>query len=139
MGILFALHSLWRWVVLILALIVIGKALRGWLGQQTWQDLDKRLGTFYIMAFTVQFVLGLILYLGTLMGAHQIRWYELSLVRLSFEHVLLMLIALGVVHMVPARVRKAGDDLAKHRVTTIGFIISLLLVVVAVPTWGFSF
>lgn len=139
MQIIFTLHSLWRWVVLLAALAAIIKALLGWFGKGNWTDLDNRLGLVFTIAFDIQLLLGLIVYIGTFTGTHMQRWYDLSIARLSGEHVALMFIALVIAHIARSRARKAEAAVSKHRTAAIGFVISLILVVVGMPTWGFSF
>jgi hypothetical protein len=139
MQIIFTLHSLWRWVVLLAALAVIIKALLGWFGRQPWTDLDNRLGLFFTVAFDIQVLLGLIVYIGTFTGAHVQRWYGGSIGRLTGEHVALMFIALVIAHLTRSRARKAEAAVSKHQTAAIGFVISLILVVVGMPTWSFSF
>lgn len=139
MQIVFTLHSLWRWVVLLAALAAIIKALLGWFGRGDWTDLDNRLGLLFTVAFDIQLLLGLIVYIGTFTGAHAQRWFGGSIGRLSGEHVALMVIALVIAHIARSRARKAEAAVSKHRTVAIGFIISLILIVIRMPTWGFSF
>jgi hypothetical protein len=133
------LHSLWRWVVLILMGLAILKALLGWFGKQPWQNLDNRIGLFFTSALDLQVLLGIILYIGVLVGVYLPRWYGASLARVSFEHALIMFIALAIVHVVRSRAKKTEGDLAKHRLTAIGYIIALIIIVVSIPTWSFAF
>ena len=140
---LLSLHSVWRWIVLLAVLIAIVKAAMGWFGKQAWTDLDTRISGYYPTSFAIQFVLGLILYAGALANSYTpIRYLPPSnvLLRLSTEHVLMMFIALGIAGVTRARMKKAGNDTAKHRTITIGFAISLILVIVAIPmgSWGFN-
>ncbi|MEM7032445.1 MAG: hypothetical protein AAF629_23030 [Chloroflexota bacterium] len=140
---LLSLHSIWRWVVLIAVAVAIVKAMMGWMGKQAWTDLDARISRFYPTTFAIQFVLGLIIYVGALAGSYTpIRYLPPSnvLLRLSTEHVLLMFIALGIAGMTTARMKKADSDVGKHKTIAIGFIISLILVIVAIPmaSWGFN-
>jgi len=135
---IFMLHSWWRWVVLLLAVVAILKALAGWFGRQGWTNVDDLLSRFYVIAFSVQFVLGLIVYVGVLIGVHAPKWYNLSLMRLSTEHVLMMTVAMVIAMIARGRSRRAGEALAKHRTVAIGFLISLLVVVLSVPTWSAS-
>jgi hypothetical protein len=73
LGITLTLHSLWRWVVLIVAIAVIVKYAAGWLGKRPWTDLDARLGNGYAWAMTIQFVLGLVLLVTYAVAAHSMR------------------------------------------------------------------
>jgi hypothetical protein len=130
------LHSLWRWVVLILMGLAILKALLGWFGKQPWQNLDNRIGLFFTSALDLQVLLGIILYIGVLVGAY---FPKTSIIRVSFEHVLMMFIALAIVHVIRSRAKKTEGDLAKHRLTAIGYIIALVIVIVAIPVWSWGF
>lgn len=139
MQIIFTLHSLWRWVVLLAALAVVIKALLGWFGKGDWTNLDDRLGLVFTVTFDIQLLLGLIVYIGIFTGAHGQRWYDGSIGRLSGEHVALMFVALVIAHIARSRARKAETAVSKHRTAAIGFVISLILVVVGMPTWGVRF
>jgi hypothetical protein len=61
LGFLWELHAIWRWVMLLAGLVVVLKALAGWLGRQSWAKLDDRLGMIYTAVVDVQFLMGLIL------------------------------------------------------------------------------
>lgn len=146
MLILLSIHSLWRWIVLLLAIIAIVKALIGWLGNQDWNALDERLRGFYPMAFAIQFLLGLVLYISALAGIYTpIRYLSSSnvILRLSTEHVLMMIIAMVIAMVASGRARRTDDAKAKHRWVALGYIVSLILVFVALipmpaEIWGFN-
>ncbi len=137
MTILFFLHSFWRWVVLIVAVLTALKAVLGWLANQSWGNVDNLLGMLFTTAFDIQFLLGTAVYAGSWLALHPVRWYS-SILRLSTEHVLVMIIALVVAHIVRSRAQKATADRARFRISAIGFIISMLLIVAAMPTWTTS-
>jgi hypothetical protein len=50
-----------------------------------------------------------------------------------------MFIALAIVHVIRSRAKKTEGDLAKHRLTAIGYIIALVIVIVAIPVWSWGF
>jgi len=62
MQILVALHSLNRFVLLILLLVVIGKSLMGWLNKSPFEKADDKLSLFLFISTHTQLLLGLILY-----------------------------------------------------------------------------
>ena len=124
MSIILMLHSLWRWVVLILAIAAIIKGFVGWFGQQRWQALDDRLGLFYTTAYDIQFLLGLILLVGLAVMS--------GLGRIGMEHAVVMFIGAAVVHITRSRAKKASTDTAKHQTVAIGYLISLLLVIAGI-------
>jgi len=87
-----AIHGLFRWVVAILAIIVLVKYAIGWLGKRPFTDLDRQLGTAYAGAVTIQFVLGLInIILFIINGLFQPGKH--------IEHVVYGLIAVALAHM----------------------------------------
>ena len=63
-GTLVTVHGLIRWVLLVLAVVVVARYAIGWLGKRSFTPLDKQLGSIFAIALTVQFVLGLINLLG---------------------------------------------------------------------------
>ena len=116
-------HSGWRWIVVLLILITLIKALVGWLGKQKWSDLDTRLLFFSRIAVYIQVVLGVILYL-LLQG-----WLHM---RFTGEHVIVALLAVGGVEFAAGRAKKVSADAAMFRFTAIGFLIALVLIFLAI-------
>lgn len=87
-----SIHGLFRWVVAILAIVVLVKYAIGWLGKREFTPADKQLGSAYAMAVTIQFALGLINIIGyIIIGAFN--------ARLHIEHALYGLIAVALAHM----------------------------------------
>jgi Na+-translocating ferredoxin:NAD+ oxidoreductase RnfA subunit len=113
------IHGLFRWVVAILAIVVLVKFAIGWLGKRPFTPADKQLGTAYAMAVTIQFVLGLINLIGYMIagrfspGAHM-------------EHAVYGLIAVALAHMT-AMFKNQPDD---KRFRNAFFLVLLSLVVV---------
>jgi len=138
MSIIFWFHSLWRWVVLVTAIAAALKALIGWLGRQEWRDVDNKLGLYFTMAFDVQLLLGVVVYIGTLTSLHAQIWYQRSVALLTMEHVTPMVVAAVIVHVARSLSKKGTQDTGRHRTAAIGFLVALLLVVVSIPHWGVS-
>ncbi len=138
MSILFLLHSIWRWVILLVAVVAVGKAILGWATNQRWQNTDNLLGMAYTTAFDIQLLLGLIVYGGAFAGLHTVRWYTGSVMRLSMEHVLVMIVALVVAHVGWRAVKKDTEDSKKFRAAALWFGVSFLLILAAIPTWSMS-
>ena len=138
MSILFLLHSIWRWVILLVAIVAVGKAILGWVANQRWQNTDNLLGLAYTTALDIQLLLGLIVYGGAFAGLHSVRWYSGSVMRLSMEHVLVMVVALVVAHVGSRVVKKHTEDSRKFRAAALWFGVSLLLILAAIPTWSMS-
>ncbi len=136
-----SLHNITRWVLIILALIVIVRGLTGWLRGRRFNKDDNRYGMLYTVFFDVQLLLGMVLYFtkgwagvlaadfGAAMRSSGTRFF-------AIEHLLLMLIALVVAHVARSLSRKASSDLLKHRRAAIGFLVSFVLMLIAIP-WPF--
>jgi len=137
-SILLPLHSILRWVVIILAVVTIGRALIGWLGKKPWTLLDSRLSSYFTISFDVQILIGLILYFisptnqtalqnfGGAMGNADLRYF-------AVEHIFMMILALGIAHGGRTLSRKAKDAFKKHRNAALFYILAILVVLAAIP------
>jgi hypothetical protein len=136
------LHSILRWIVLILAVVAFVRALVGWLGQKEWTALDNRFGMLLSASTDLQVLLGIILYiflspitttafrdLGTAMGNELQRFWTL-------EHVLLMIVALILIHAGRATSKSAEGARSKHKRAAIFFGLAILVILIAIP-WPF--
>lgn len=138
MSIIFLLHSLWRWVALVSFVIIILKMVAGWLLKMKWSKIDQIFSTTFTAVFDLQLLLGIIVYIGSFTSLHDLRWYGRSVMRLSMEHVLMMFIALIIAHVASARIKKMQDDFKRFRFASLGFGLSLVLTIAAIPTWAMT-
>ncbi len=139
---LLALHSLFRWLVLISMLYAIFRAYRGWLGHKAFTKHDNVARSAAAAIAHVQLVLGLWLYiispvvryfLGNLSeGMHnrQIRFF-------GMEHITMMLLGITVVTIGSAKARRKPTGEQKFKTMAIWFTIALLIILSSVP-WQFS-
>jgi hypothetical protein len=137
-SILLPLHSILRWIVILLAVVTIGRALIGWLGKKSWTPLDSRLSSIFTISFDIQVFIGLILYFispnnqvalrnfGAAMGNADLRFF-------AVEHIFLMILALGIAHAGRTLSRKAKDAFKKHRNAALFYILAILIVLSAIP------
>lgn len=129
--ILLGLHSLWRWVVLLVIVVALVRGLIGWLRGGPWTAGDRTLALLTTTAIDIQVVIGLLLY-GV--GQH---WKDTSPFT-AYIHPLVMIIALVVVHIASARARRLDSPIARHRTFTIGLIVALILITAAIPSASWS-
>jgi|DewCreStandDraft_4_1066084.scaffolds.fasta_scaffold99749_2 hypothetical protein len=120
-------HSGWRWIVLILLVIVAVKALVGWLGKQKWNAADTRLLLFARVALYIQVVLGIILYILLQY------WNNM---RFTGEHVIVALVAVGALEFGAARAKKSTDSSKMYMYAFIGSALALILIYVALLAVG---
>jgi len=134
-------HSYTRWLVLIAMVWALFYAWRGWLGNRPWTRVDRRAGLLFTVITSMQFVLGLLLYvypsglartalrnLGAAMEIRELRFF-------GIEHPLQMVIAIGLVHLGSARSRKARAPLAQHRWAVLCYTLAALAILTAIPWW----
>jgi cell division protein FtsW (lipid II flippase) len=136
------LHSLLRWAVVVTGAVAIARGAGGWAGRRPWTPADAAAARWFVMAMSVQFVVGLLLWAflspygaasfsdmaGTMKDATRRFW--------AVEHITMMILALGVAHVGAARVRKAREDARRHRSALIFFVLSIVLVLIAIPWTG---
>ncbi len=114
-----------------LAIVVaIGYGLWGWLTNQRWSTTGRRITMFATIAVDIQLLLGIVLYVSYMIDG---RWSAYS-ASVKFAHPLMMILALGAIHMTNVRVKRA--DRGKFRVLAVGAIITLVLVVLGIAALG---
>jgi Na+-driven multidrug efflux pump len=139
MEIILAIHNILRWVVLVLGILALVIAYRGWLGRRSYEKSDRMPGLLYTISLDIQVLLGLILYFGrgwinSLTGGnlmdvpHEVRFF-------AVEHILVMVLAMIAAHVASVLARRAPEAWLKHRRAAIWFTVSFLLVLVGIPWW----
>lgn len=136
------LHSLMRWVVMIVGVVAVAKFLAGWLGKQEWTPLDARLLSIFPMTVDIQFLLGLLLYFilspittsalrdfGAAMSNSVLRFF-------AVEHIFMMVIALVVAHVGSVLARKRTAAPARFRLAGLFFLVAMIIIFLAIP-WPF--
>lgn len=116
MGTLMTIHGEVRWLVAILAVVVIIKFAIGWLGRRNYTSLDRSLLMAYTILLDINVLLGLILlfFNGGINGPR-------------LEHAVTMLLAVIAAHMT-AMWRRSTDSPTKFRNQLLLVALSLLLV-----------
>lgn len=134
--VLLSTHNLLRWAVLIIGIIALIVAYRGWFGKRPFTESDARTNSLFAIIISIQFVVGLLLYFvspivqtglqnfGAAMRDSSVRFFLV-------EHSLLMLVAVGFVHMGASIARKR----LTHRPAAIFFTLALLAIAFAIPWW----
>lgn len=121
MDILLTIHSLVRWLLLLLALGAALKFAMGWLQGQPFRPMDRGLMSGFTGLVDLQALLGLILLIG--LGSYT---------RFQLEHAFTMLLALLLAHL-PMRWRSSDlADALKFRNNLFVILGVLLLVVLGI-------
>ena len=128
-------HSGLRWVVLLLLIAAIFKALMKWRSNVNYSEADRKLNLFAMISMHVQLVLGLALFFMS--GRVDFAQMKDAMFRFfTVEHTLMMFIAIALVTIGHIKSKKAADDAKKFKTIFIFYGIALLLVLLAIP-WPF--
>jgi hypothetical protein len=119
-GIFYA-HSGWRYLVFLILIITIIKALIGLFSKGRWGSLDEWLNRLTPIVLDIQLLLGVILWIL------QQRWNATSPLA-SWEHPVTMLIAVAISHITSRRIKNIPTDADKYQTATVGYIISALVI-----------
>ena len=136
-------HSLLRWVVLILGLMVVARAIGGVTGRRAWSPADDAGVGWFARAFDIQVVIGLIGYFFVSPFTME-AWGDMAATMrnaplrfITVEHTVGMIVAIGLTHVGRARIRKAADAAGKHKAAAIFLGLALLVILLSIP-WPFT-
>ncbi|KQR69700.1 hypothetical protein [Pedobacter sp. Leaf176] len=123
-------HSGWRYIVFILLLIAVIKALSGWLGNKTYTEGDRKLNVFTLISAHIQLVIGLVLYFAG-------DWYKADSSNAigrywKMEHISMMILAIILITIGNSKSKKLTEAVAKHRTIAVFFSLALIIVVVTI-------
>jgi len=137
------LHSLVRWVIVILVLVLIVRNSRRLLDERQlyweWAERDENFHVWLIAALDIQLLLGLVLYFTgpTHTYLSMPGFMKDSLTRFfAVEHGFSALLAIVAAHIGRAKSRRATDARTRRRVVLISLIITALLLAFTIP-WPF--
>ena len=137
------LHSILRWVLLILLLATIYKSFAGMRSGGEYQAGDKKMALFTLIVAHFQLVIGLIQYIAGPWGLKNIQNNGMGVVMkdsyqrfFAMEHILMMLIAITLITIGYSSAKRATDVVKKYKKTFYFFLIALILILAAIP-WPF--
>lgn len=136
------LHSLWRWVVLILAVVVIARALSAMKSDRAYDATDNKLGAAFLGSVHLQVIVGLIMHFAlspTVKTAMHMGGAAMRDAALRFwfvEHITMGVLVAILVTVVRVRAKKLATDKAKHKFIAIGTIAALAVMFAMIP-WPF--
>lgn len=136
------LHSIGRWILLLLLLFAIFNSLVA--GQRPWIRTDSRTGSILTITADLMLLIGLAIWywgpkgyklidaaggMSAVMKDSYTRFF-------AIEHITGMLIAIILIHIGKTQARKAISDKAKHKRTVIYYLIALIIILATIP-WPF--
>lgn len=131
-------HSFLRYLILLLLLAVIVRALIGYITKRPVNSLDNRLGIALIICVHTQFLLGLGLYfvspnvqaaLADMAAAMKDEYLRF----VAVEHVTIMLLAVIAITVGRVWSKKAKLDTLKHSRALVCYSIGLVLIIAGIP------
>jgi hypothetical protein len=132
-------HSWLRWLVVLVALLSLSRALAGRAGHKLWGNADERSLQLFTISLDIQFLFGLILYIG-ISPITAVAFQNLSAAMrdpsLRFfvvEHAIGMIAAVALAHVGRVKVRKAATADAKHRTALLFVTLALIAILISIP------
>ena len=125
MGVLLMLHSIVRWIIVVLGLIAIVKFLVGMTRGGEFDKMDRRLSAGFSGLIDLQVMLGLLYFFITGFGGVGFPLFRI-------EHMLTMLVAAAVAHA-PSMFKKAANKYAVAFYSVLGTMILILIGVSFLP------
>jgi mono/diheme cytochrome c family protein len=141
-GVVLALHSSARWLVLGLLALLMVRAFAGWRRAREWTRTDERTHAAFVGMLDLQLALGLVLYVflsplsqaffddpGAAMKVSELRFF-------GMEHALGMLVAVTIFHVARTRSKKRSEGRLRHRFVLSTALPAFAVMFVSVP-WPF--
>jgi len=138
--ILLLIHSYWRWIVLLTAVLALLVSISGLDGRRPFAPWGRKAGLIYVTALDMQLLLGLALYgfsplvrtawgdIAAAMKVQELRFF-------AVEHLVAMVLAVALAHVGSVRAKKADDDAVKYRRMLVWYGLSLVVILGGMPWW----
>lgn len=137
------IHSLLRWAIVLAGLWAVIRALKGVSGKTSYTGADNKAGLFFMIFLDTQLLIGLLLYFVTSgLGLKAFQTMGAGVMKDSYyryfavEHVFVAILAIALVHIGRAKVKKTTLDAQKHKTSLIYFAIALILLLSRIPWPG---
>ncbi len=139
-SILLDIHSLLRWVLLLILVATIANSLIGWLQNRKYKKSDDQFSLFTMIIADMQLLIGLVLYFTSdygfkliqnggmkeVMGNSMMRFF-------AVEHLVGMILAIILIHVGRSSAKKASTERAKYKRTFWWFIIAFIIIIMMIP------
>lgn len=142
-SVLLTLHSILRWVILILSVVAIARSFSGMTAGKPFSAADKKVGLFLMISAHTTLLVGLYLYFFGPWGFANIRSLGFGEVMknntyrfFAVEHIFGMLVAIVLITMGRGASKKNIPDHSKHK-RTFWFILVALVIILATIPWPF--
>jgi hypothetical protein len=130
------LHSLTRWILVILLIAATLKAFTGWSRKRKWDKNDHMTHLLLMIVCDIQLVVGFALYFGLsplTSGLTEIDMKNSVQRYWSIEHPVMMTVAVFTIHFGRILSKRAKDDAMKHRRLAVCYVVAIALIALAMP------
>jgi uncharacterized membrane protein len=130
-------HSLLRYFVLLLLVIVVIKSLVGWLGKQPFTKADDKLSLSLLIATHTQLLVGLILYFVSPAVQFSASTMKDPVLRYwTVEHAFMMILAIALITIARITHKKLPVDWVKHQRLFLLNGVALIIIIIAIGASG---
>jgi hypothetical protein len=134
------LHSVVRYFVLIMLIVLVFKSLAGWTGKAAYTPNDNKISLFTLILTHTQFLLGLLLYFVSPFVRFSSETMKDPFLRhWTVEHISMMLIAVVLITVARSTSKKIADGVARHRRLFILNVIALIIILAGISMSGRGF
>jgi hypothetical protein len=139
------LHSILRWIILLLCLVVLVRSFMGMQQKNQFLPLDNKLSLYLLIACHTMLILGILQYFLGANGFHLFSTNPVSVVMktkslrfFAIEHTIVNILGIAIITMGRIASKKALLDSQKHRKLFIFTAIGLLLILSRIPWPGMA-
>jgi hypothetical protein len=143
MSILVLLHSILRWVLLVLLVVAIVKSYSGMMAGSSFTEGDRKVGLFLMIAAHTTLMLGLVLWFFGAFGLALVEDNGMGAVMKNavmrywvVEHFVGMLIAIALITIGRGVAKKSIPDANKFKRAFWLFLVALIIILATIP-WPF--
>jgi uncharacterized membrane protein YfhO len=123
MSVIFTLHSILRWIIIVVAALTVFKFAISWAGNQSFKGMDRGLAAGFSGLLDAQVLLGIVYFIWSGFGGAGFPAYR-------WEHMVIMIAAAALGH-VPSRLKALGDK-QRFFYSVVAILGALVLVYVGV-------
>lgn len=136
-NILVHLHSVNRWIVLVLIILALVKSFSGWFGKREFTASDKKTALFALIFTHIQMLLGFALYFISPLVSFEEGALESEVYRFyTIEHFSMMIIAIVIITLGFSLSKRATESITKFKRVAVFYLIGLLIMLSSIP-WPF--
>ena len=128
------LHSVNRWIVLILLVVVVISALSKWMGNKDYTPQDRKMSLFALIFTHIQFILGLILLFISPLVSFESGWMKNTVNRFyGMEHTAIMIIGIILITAGYSIAKRKTNAKSKFKTTWIFYGLGLIIILSRIP------